>query len=81
MTLLDIGCGWGGALQRAIEKFDVNVIGITLSRNQFEYSKFKLGAIPTQRNVEVHRLRSDDPIISRRRFGALNLSHGEKHHE
>ncbi|WP_197506936.1 class I SAM-dependent methyltransferase, partial [Mycobacterium sp. 852002-50816_SCH5313054-b] len=21
MTLLDIGCGWGGALQRAIEKF------------------------------------------------------------
>jgi cyclopropane-fatty-acyl-phospholipid synthase len=53
MTLLDIGCGWGGALQRAIEKFDVNVIGITLSRNQFEYSKAKLAAIPTARNVEV----------------------------
>lgn len=53
MTLLDIGCGWGGALHRAIEKFDVNVIGITLSRNQFEYSKAKLAAIPTQRSVEV----------------------------
>lgn len=53
MTLLDIGCGWGGALQRAIEKFDVNVIGITLSRNQFDYSKAKLSAIPTQRHVEV----------------------------
>ena len=53
MTLLDIGCGWGGALKRAIEKFDVNVIGITLSRNQFEYSKAKLAEIPTQRNVEV----------------------------
>jgi mycolic acid methyltransferase UmaA len=53
MTLLDIGCGWGGALQRAIEKFDVNVIGITLSRNQFEYSKARLAAIPTRRNVEV----------------------------
>jgi cyclopropane-fatty-acyl-phospholipid synthase len=53
MTLLDIGCGWGGALQRAIEKFDVNVIGITLSRNQFEYSKAKLAGLPTQRNVEV----------------------------
>ena len=53
MTLLDIGCGWGGALQRAIEKYDVNVIGITLSRNQFEYSKAKLAAIPTERNVEV----------------------------
>ena len=27
MTLLDIGCGWGGGMQRALEKFDVNVIG------------------------------------------------------
>ena len=53
MTLLDIGCGWGGALVRAIEKFDVNVIGITLSRNQFEYSKAKLAKIPTERSVEV----------------------------
>lgn len=53
MTLLDIGCGWGGALQRAIEKFDVNVIGITLSRNQFEYSKARLASIPTERSVEV----------------------------
>jgi mycolic acid methyltransferase UmaA len=53
MTLLDIGCGWGGALVRAIEKFDVNVIGITLSRNQFEYSKAKLARIPTERTVEV----------------------------
>jgi cyclopropane-fatty-acyl-phospholipid synthase len=53
MTLLDIGCGWGGALARAIEKYDVNVIGITLSRNQFEYSKAKLAGTPTQRNVEV----------------------------
>lgn len=35
MTLLDIGCGWGGAtLLRAIEKYDVNVIGLTLSENQ-----------------------------------------------
>src|SRR6202008_3487592 len=53
MTLLDIGCGWGGALQRAIEKFDVNVVGITLSRNQFEYSTAKLAAIPTEREVEL----------------------------
>lgn len=53
MTLLDIGCGWGGALQRAIEKYDVNVIGITLSRNQFEYSKKRLAKIPTERTVEL----------------------------
>lgn len=53
MTLLDIGCGWGGALQRAVEKFDVNVIGITLSRNQFEYSKARMAKVPTERTVEI----------------------------
>jgi len=34
MTLLDIGCGWGATLNRALEKYDVNVVGLTLSENQ-----------------------------------------------
>jgi cyclopropane-fatty-acyl-phospholipid synthase len=34
MTLLDIGCGWGATLGRALQRYDVNVIGLTLSRNQ-----------------------------------------------
>lgn len=34
MTLLEIGCGWGLTMQRAMEKYDVNVIGLTLSKNQ-----------------------------------------------
>jgi cyclopropane-fatty-acyl-phospholipid synthase len=34
MTLLDVGCGWGSTMMRAIEKYDVNVIGLTLSKNQ-----------------------------------------------
>ena len=53
MTLLDVGCGWGGALVRAVEKYDVNVIGITLSRNQSKYSQAKLAGIPTDRTVEA----------------------------
>ncbi|OBA81115.1 SAM-dependent methyltransferase [Mycobacterium sp. 1164966.3] len=53
MTLLDVGCGWGGALVRAVEKYDVNVIGITLSRNHCERSKTRLAAIPTQRHAEA----------------------------
>jgi cyclopropane-fatty-acyl-phospholipid synthase len=65
MTVLDVGCGWGGALQRAVEKFDVNVIGITLSLNQFEYCKARLAGTPTQRNIEV-RLQGweefDEPV-------------------
>jgi cyclopropane-fatty-acyl-phospholipid synthase len=34
MTLLDVGCGWGATTRRAIEKYDVNVVGLTLSKNQ-----------------------------------------------
>jgi cyclopropane-fatty-acyl-phospholipid synthase len=33
-TLVDVGCGWGSTMRRAIEKYDVNVIGLTLSKNQ-----------------------------------------------
>ncbi|BBX27355.1 cyclopropane mycolic acid synthase family methyltransferase [Mycolicibacterium alvei] len=53
MTLLDIGCGWGAGMARAIEKYDVNVIGLTLSGEQREYAIEKLARIPTERNVEV----------------------------
>lgn len=34
MTLLDVGCGWGATMKRAIDQYDVNVIGLTLSKNQ-----------------------------------------------
>jgi len=29
MTLLDVGCGWGSTLLRALEHYDVNVTGLT----------------------------------------------------
>jgi cyclopropane-fatty-acyl-phospholipid synthase len=53
MTLLDVGCGWGGAVVRALEKYDVNVIGITLSRNHYSRTKERLAAIPTERRAEA----------------------------
>ena len=34
MSLLDIGCGWGFLLKRAVEKYDVMGVGITLSKEQ-----------------------------------------------
>ncbi|MDH6197954.1 cyclopropane-fatty-acyl-phospholipid synthase [Mycobacterium frederiksbergense] len=48
MTLLDVGCGWGATMMRAIERYDVNVVGLTLSRNQ-------------QAHVERVFARSDSP--------------------
>jgi len=53
MTLLDVGCGWGGALELAVQKYDVNVIGITLSKNQSEFARKRLAKLDTNRSVEV----------------------------
>src|SRR5680860_270829 len=53
MTLLDVGCGWGAAMLRAIEKYDVNVIGLTLSRNQYEHVREVLSALSGPRHAEV----------------------------
>src|SRR6476661_1202911 len=65
MTLLDIGCGWGGALERAIEKFDVNVIGITLSKAQSDWARARLAKLDSNRSIEI-RLQGweefDEPV-------------------
>ena len=53
MTLLDVGCGWGGCMERAVEKFDVNVIGITLSKAQSEFARERLAKLDTERSIEV----------------------------
>ncbi len=53
MTLLDIGCGWGSVLKRAIERYDVNVIGLTLSRNQRKYAQELLDAVDTDRTRRI----------------------------
>lgn len=54
MTLLDIGCGWGSTMRRAIEQYDVNVIGLTLSRNQYDHvSEMISGLALGRRSAEV----------------------------
>jgi len=53
MTLLDVGCGWGATLRRAIEKYDVNVIGLTLSKNQAEHVQKSFDALDTPRSRRV----------------------------
>ena len=65
MTLLDVGCGWGGALELAVQKYDVNVIGITLSKAQSEFARERLAKLDTNRSIEV-RLQGweefDEPV-------------------
>jgi cyclopropane-fatty-acyl-phospholipid synthase len=53
MTLLDIGCGWGSTMMRAIEKYDVNVIGLTLSHNQLTHIEQLFAGSNSPRSKEV----------------------------
>jgi len=53
MTLLDLGCGWGAAMLRAIEKYDVNVVGLTLSKNQAAHAQKKLDELDSPRSKRV----------------------------
>ncbi|MEV3905585.1 cyclopropane mycolic acid synthase family methyltransferase [Mycobacterium sp. NPDC050551] len=53
MTLLDVGCGWGSTMLRAIEKYDVNVIGLTLSENQKAHVETLFAALDSPRRREV----------------------------
>ncbi|MBJ7339183.1 cyclopropane mycolic acid synthase family methyltransferase [Mycolicibacterium sp.] len=53
MTLLDVGCGWGATVNRAIERYDVNVIGLTLSKNQQAHVKQLLAKSESPRSKEV----------------------------
>jgi cyclopropane-fatty-acyl-phospholipid synthase len=52
-TLLDIGCGWGATMRRAIEKCDVNVIGLTLSKNQAAHVQKSFDEMASPRSKRV----------------------------
>nr|WP_062993586.1 class I SAM-dependent methyltransferase [Nocardia anaemiae] len=62
MTLLDVGCGWGTTMLRAMDTYGVNVIGLTPSRNQYRYV----------RNLLVDR------VIRGRPYGGVRLQGWEE---
>lgn len=53
MTLLEVGCGWGSTMRRALEKYDVNVIGLTLSEHQAAHVQRLFDSLDTARSRRV----------------------------
>lgn len=53
MTLLEVGCGWGSTVRRALDKYDVNVIGLTLSEHQAAHVQKIFEAMDTPRSRRV----------------------------
>jgi cyclopropane fatty-acyl-phospholipid synthase-like methyltransferase len=72
MTLLDIGCGWGATIRRAVERYDVNVVGLTLSENQRDHAQKALADLNSPRSMRVllETYRRSRPSRSRRRLRA-----------
>lgn len=67
MTLLEVGCGWGSTMRRALEKYDVNVIGLTLSEHQAAHVQrlFDSLDIPRSRRVLLQGWEQFDEPVDR----------------
>ncbi|WP_236975639.1 cyclopropane fatty acyl phospholipid synthase [Membranihabitans maritimus] len=66
MKVLDIGCGWGGFVKYAAENYDVDVLGITLSKAQAELAKERCKDLQAEIRIQDYRNISEkfDRIVS-----------------
>jgi len=53
---LDIGCGWGALVIRAAQRYGVNALGVTLSRNQCDYARARIRELGLDDRCEVRLL-------------------------
>ena len=61
MRVLDIGCGWGEALKFAAERYGVEGVGITISREQAEYARRLCAGLPVEIRLQDYR-ELDEPF-------------------
>lgn len=66
MRLLDIGCGWGGMAAYAAEKYGVSVVGVTVSREQARFARYRCRKLPVTIELKDYRemTGSFDRIVS-----------------
>ena len=64
--ILDVGCGWGGFLKYAAQKYGAGGVGITISKEQAEFAKESLEGLDVKILLEDYRLLKGkfDHIIS-----------------
>lgn len=74
-SLLEIGCGWGGFAERALQRGDFSIKGLTLSQEQKSYADSRLGK-NADISLEDYRTQKGkfDNIVSIEMFEAV----GEK---
>ena len=55
-TVWDIGCGWGGFMGFAAEKYKANCVGVTVSPDQAAYGRERYKDLPVEFQVKDYRL-------------------------
>lgn len=55
MKVLDIGCGWGGAAQFAAERYGIEVVGVTVSKNQAAKARERCKGLPVEILLQDYR--------------------------
>jgi len=55
MRVLDIGCGWGGAARFAAERYGVEVVGLTISREQAGLARQNCRGLPVEIRLQDYR--------------------------
>ena len=55
MSVLDIGCGWGGFAKYAANHYGAHVTGVTLSTNQVEYARQLCSGLPVEILLQDYR--------------------------
>jgi cyclopropane-fatty-acyl-phospholipid synthase len=55
--ILEIGCGWGGFAERAAEKYDHKIKGLTLSNQQHDYATKRLKKFGNNTNIAIEDYR------------------------
>lgn len=53
--LLEIGCGWGGLMQHAAKHYGVEVVGVTVSREQRKLAQVRCEGLPVQIELKDYR--------------------------
>lgn len=53
--LLDIGCGWGGLAKFAAENYGVQVTGVTISKEQYDYALDYCAGLPVEIRLQDYR--------------------------
>jgi len=72
-SVLEIGSGWGGFAEYAARNYDVRVVGLTISRKQFDYAKERIFATGLADKVEIRLQDYRDERGTYDRISALGL--------